>query len=54
MTTGGNESKTLKTICHENMNVNLLVEIVIQIKSGITTKVDAIAENIKDVENIIF
>ena len=33
--TGINESKTLKNMYHVNVNVNLTVESVIQIKSGI-------------------
>ena len=38
---------------HENVNVNLMVESVIQIKSGITINVDANAKNIY-VKKIIF
>ena len=44
MITEINESKTLASIYHANVNVNLMVENVIQIKSGITIHVDASAK----------
>ena len=39
-----NESKTLTNIWHASVNLSLMVEIVIQIKSGITTNVDVSAK----------
>ena len=54
MITEINESKTLASIYHANVNVNLVVENVIQIKSGITIHVDASAKNIICVKKIIF
>ena len=46
MITGTNESKTWTKIYHANVNINLLVESVIQIKSGIIINVGANVKNI--------
>ena len=55
MITGINESqKTLTKIYHANVNVNLMVENVIQIKSGITINVDARVKDIMYVKRSIF
>ena len=54
MITGINESKS---IYHVNVNVNLIVESVIQIKSGITVNVDVsvkIKKNIACAKKLIF
>ena len=55
--TGINESKTLTNMYHANVNLNLVVENVILIKSGITINVDVtvkIWKNIMYVKKIIF
>ena len=46
MITGINESKTLRKDYNANVNVNLMVESVIQIKNGIKTNFDLSAKNI--------
>ena len=46
--------KHKKNICHANVNVNLMVENVIQIKSGLMRNVDVSVKNILYVKNIIF
>ena len=43
-----------KNIYHANVNVNLMVENVIQIKSGLRKNVDVSVKNILYVKNIIF
>ena len=43
-----------KNIYHANVNVNLMVENVIQIKSGLKKNVDVSVKNILYVKNIIF
>ena len=55
--TGINKLKTLTNMYHANVNVNLMVENVIQIKSGTTVNVDVavkILKNIICVKKIIF
>ena len=55
--TGINESKTLTNMYHANVNLNLVMENVILIKSGITINVDVtvkIWKNIMYVKKIIF
>ena len=54
MTTGINESKTLRNIYRANLNLKLMVENAIQIKSGITINVDASTKNIIYMKKIIF
>ena len=54
MITGINESKTLTSISHANVNVNLIEENVIQINSGITINVNISVKNIIYVKKIIF
>ena len=52
-----NESKTFKKIYHQNVNVNVIAENVIQIISGITVNIDVIKKirkNIMSVKNITF
>ena len=44
------KNKWIKKICHANVNVNLIVEHVIQIKSGITINVGA---SVKKKKNIV-
>ena len=46
--------KHKKNIYHVNVNVNLMVENVIQIKSGLMRNVDVSVKNILYVKNIIF
>ena len=46
--------KYKQRIYHVNVNVNLMEESVIQIKSGITINADASVENIIHAKNIIF
>ena len=46
--------KHKQSIYHVNVNVNLMEESVIKIKSGIAINVDASVENIIHVKNIIF
>ena len=46
--------KFQQKICHVNVNVNLMEEIVIQIKSGIAINVDASVKNIIYVKKIIY
>ena len=49
--------KHQQSVYHTNVNVNLVVENVIQIKSGITINIDVcpkIWKNVKCVKNIIF
>ena len=53
MITRINESKTLTKHIHANVNVNLMVENVIQIKSGITINFDVSVKNTTDVKKII-
>ena len=45
MITGINELKTLTSIYHSHVNVNLIEEIVIQINGGITKSVDVSVKN---------
>ena len=54
MLTGINELKILQYINHYNVNVNLVVEHVNQIKSKITININSSAKNIIHVNNIIF
>ena len=49
-----NELKISQCINHYNVNVNLVVEHVIQIKSQITININSSAKNIIYVNNIIF
>ena len=46
--------KHKKNIYHVNVNLNLMVENVIQIKSGLMRNVDVSVKNILYVKNIIF
>ena len=46
--------KHKQSIYHVNVNVNLMEESVIKIKSGIAINVDGSVENIIHVKNIIF
>ena len=46
MITGKTESKILATTYHANVNVNLMEENVIQIKSGIMINVDASVKSV--------
>ena len=54
MITGINESKTLKSIYHVNINVDLMEENVIQISGGITINVDVSITNVMYEEKIMF
>ena len=54
MITGINESKTLKSIYHVNINVDLMEENVIQINGGITINVDVSITNVMYEEKIMF
>ena len=54
MITRINESKHLQNLYHKNINVNLMVENVIQIKSGIMINVDVSAKNTIYVKKITF
>ena len=54
MITGTNKSKNWQSIYHAIVNVNLIVENVIQIKSGIMINVDVSVKNIIYVKKIIF
>ena len=47
-------NKWIENIKHSNVNVNLIVENVIQIKSGIIINVGASVKNVIYVKNIIF
>ena len=51
---GINKSKTLKSIFHVNVNVNLMEKNVIQINGGITINVNVNVKNIIYVKNIRF
>ena len=52
MITEINQSKTLKSIYHANVNVNLMEENVIPINGGITINVDARIENVLFVKKL--
>ena len=54
MVAGINELKISQCMNHYNVNVNLVVEHVIQIKSQITININSSAKNIIYVNNIIF
>ena len=54
MITGRSESKIKKKPYHANVNVNLMEESVIQIKSGTMINVDMSVKNIIYVKKIIF
>ena len=54
MITGINEWKTLTSIYHANVKVNLMEEKVIQINGWITINVDGSVKNIIYEKNIIF
>ena len=54
MITRINESKTLKSIYHVNINVDLMEENVIQINGGITINVDVSITNVMYEEKIMF
>ena len=45
-------NKWTENMYHVNVNVNLILENIIQIKSGIVINVDASAKNIKCLKNI--
>ena len=51
MIAGKNESKISQSINHANVNVDLMVENVIQIKSGIMMNIDVSLKNILYLES---
>ena len=55
MITGINESKkTTQSICHANVNINLMEENVIQINGGIVINVDVSVKKFVYVKKIMF